>query len=74
MYRWVGNDAAMNLHEYDDDGWARKGTVAFVRPQGDGFRVVVRGTDKQVPVFITYKTQKEAMEAAIGFVKLLKEN
>jgi hypothetical protein len=68
MY-WIGNDAAVDLHASTDTL-----RLAYVRPYGDGFRVVVRGTDKQVPVFITYKTQKEAMEAAIGFVKLLKEN
>ena len=72
MYRWVGNDAAMDLHEYDDDGWVSKGKVAMVRPYDGGFRVVVRGTDRQAPVFLGYETQKKAMEAAIGFVKLLR--
>jgi len=71
MYRWVGNDAAKDLYEGypHEDGW--RGSLAMVRPYQGGFRVVVRGTDTQVPVFVKYETQDEAMEAAIGFVKLL---
>jgi hypothetical protein len=74
MYRWVGNDAAKDLYEGypHEDGWL--GKVAMVRPHGDGFRVIVVGTDKQVPVFLGYETQEKAMEAAVGFAKLLKEN
>jgi hypothetical protein len=68
MY-WIGNDAAVDLHASTDTR-----SLAMVRPYGDGFRVVIVGTDTQVPIFLKYETQKEAMEAAIGFVKLLKEN
>lgn len=66
MYRWVGNDAAKDLY-------SGHSTLAAVRPYQGGFRVVVKGTDTQVPVFIKYETQEEAMDAAVGFVKLLKE-
>lgn len=66
MYRWDGNDAAKDLRE----GY---NTVAHVRPHGYGFRVVIVGTDTQVPIFLKYETQEKAMEAAIGFVKLLRE-
>ena len=74
MYRWVGNDAAKDLYEGypHEDGW--RGRVAMVRPHLCGFRVVIVGTDTQVPIFLKYETQDEAMEAAIGFVKLLMEN
>lgn len=66
-YKWVGNDAAKDLYI----GYS---TLAAVRPYQGGFRVVVKGTDTQVPIFVHYATQEEAMEAAVGFVKLLKEN
>ena len=74
MYRWVGNDAAKDLYEGypHEDGW--RGRLAYVRPHLTGFRVVIVGTETQVPVFIKCETREEAMEAAIGFVKLLKEN
>ena len=65
MY-WIGNDAAMDLHASTDTR-----SLAMVRPYQGGFRVVVRGTDTQVPVFVKYETQEEAMDAAMGFVKLL---
>ena len=73
MYRWVGNDAAKDLYEGypHEDGWL--GKLAYVRPYDGGFRLIVRGTETQVPVFIKFDTQEKAMEAAIGFVKLLKE-
>ena len=71
MFQWEGNDAAVDLYKSKDDGWRDR--LAMVRPYGDGFRVVVKGTDTQVPVFIKCETREEAMEAAVGFVKLLKE-
>ena len=58
----------MDLYE-ENDGWQSR--VAYVRPYRGGFRVVTSGTDKQVPVFVKYETREEAMEAAVGFVKLL---
>ncbi len=71
MYRWVGNDAAKDLYEGypHEDGWL--GKVAMVRPYQGGFRVVITGTYTQVPVFLGYETQEKAMEAAVGFAKLL---
>ena len=70
MFRWDDNDAALDLYKYED-GW--RGRVAMVRPHLTGFRVVIVGTETQVPVFIKCETREEAMEAAVGFVKLLKE-
>lgn len=71
MYRWVDNGTSMNLYAgySHEDGW--RGRLAFVRHYQGGFRVVIVGTDTQVPVFIKCETQEEAMEAAVGFVKLL---
>ena len=66
---WMGNDAAMDLHVN-----ASQFRLAMVRPRGDRFRVIVTGTYKRVPIFLEYETQEKAMEAAVGFVKLLKEN
>lgn len=66
MYRWIGNDAAKDLYGSTDK-------VAMVRPYDGGWRVIIRGTDTRVPMFIRYETQKEAMETAVGFVKLLGE-
>lgn len=69
MYRWIGN----NLYEGypHEDGW--RGKLAMVRPYGGAWRVIIRGTDTRVPMFIKYETQEEAMEATVGFVKLLGE-
>lgn len=66
---WVDDD----LHGTKD---LREGhnTVAYVRFYENKFRLIVRGTDTYVPIFLEYETQEEAMEAAVGFVKLLKEN
>ena len=74
MFRWVGNDAAKDLYEGypHEDGW--RGRLAYVRPYQGEFRVIVTGTYERVPIFLEYETQEKAMEAAIGFVKLLKEN
>jgi hypothetical protein len=71
MFCWDDNDAALDLYKYEG-GW--RGRVAMVRPHLCGFRLVIIGTDTQVPVFIKCETREEAMEAAMGFVKLLKEN
>lgn len=65
---WMGNDAGMDLHVN-----ASQFRLAMVRPHGDGFRVIVTGTYERVPIFLECKTREEAMEAAVGFVKLLKE-
>lgn len=66
---WVGNDAAVDLHVA-----TQTHRLAMVRPRSDRFRVIVTGTYERVPIFLEYETQEEAMEAAVGFVKLLKEN
>ena len=65
---WMGNDAGMDLHVN-----ASQFRLAMVRPRGDRFLVIVTGTYERVPIFLEYETQEEAMEAAVGFVKLLKE-
>lgn len=66
--RWVGNDAAKDLmlnHNWQED--FRCG--AKVRPYGDGFKVSIVGVRDDEPVVCS--TQEEAMELAIGLVKLL---
>ena len=64
---WVGNDAAKDLYIRYDGTWH---FLAKVRPRGDGFGATLIGVGE---VGVEYATQEEAQVAAVGFIKLLKQ-
>jgi hypothetical protein len=47
--------------------------MAKVRPRGDGFGAIVFANYRAIPVGVEYATQDEAQVAAMGFIKLLKQ-